>query len=224
VFAPRESQLRTFGDGVFRRAYEIAPVAPPTWALGLYAGMVLKADDLLRHAVPLPGAIVAHALRSEIEEEDRRLAHYGAVERTAERLSKIVEEARNADATIQERCSGMRSSSRAPALARYLAGLGALRSDQIERLLGISRAGAHGMIARLRQTGLIATSQVSGVKLHQLVRRGKTGPSVRKTPVKAFSREAIQAFENAVADVDRLLGAAEVNEANSNDQRGRGET
>jgi len=45
-----------------------------------------------------------------------------------------------------------------------------------------------------------------------------------KTPVKAFSREAIQAFENAVADVDRLLGAAEVNEANSNDQRGRGET
>lgn len=208
VFAPQESQLRTFGDGVFRRSYELAPTAPPTWAFSLYAGLVLKADSLLRHAVPLPRAIVAHALRSDVDEAERRLAHYAVVERAARELSRMAEEARVADAAIREGCSSLRSSSRAPLLALHLAGLGALRSDQIERALGVSRAGVHGMIANLRATGLVTTTQVSGVKLHALTANtpigGRVG-STPQTPSAGLSKVALVEFDTAMAALDRLV-------------------
>lgn len=208
VFAPRESQRRTFGDGVFRRAYELVPMAPPTWALSLYAGTVLKADGLMRHAIPLPGAVVAHALRSDVEDSERRLAHYGAVERTARRLSKVVEEAMVVDADIRERCSSLRSSSRAPLLARRLAGSGALRSDQIERLLGVSRAGAHGTIKSLQALDLVTTTQLSGIKLHAFVANTSTGERVgpdRQTRSAGLSKAALKEFDAAMAALDRLV-------------------
>lgn len=208
VFAPRESQLRTFGDGVFRRAYELAPMAPPTWALSLYAGTPLKADGLLCHAIPLPGAIVAHALRSDVDDSERHMAHYGAVERAAQGLSKITDEARVADAAIRERRSSLRSSSRAPLVARYLAGFGALRSDQIERVLGVSRVGVHGIIANLRALGLVATSQVNGVKLNAFVANTSTGERVGSSRVKrptGLSKFALEEFDAAMAALDRLV-------------------
>ena len=207
VFAPRESQLRTFGDGVFRRAYEPTPSVPPTWALGLYAGAILKADGLLRHAIPLPGTIVAHALRPDVDEAERHLAHYEAVERAARRLAVIAEEARLADADIRERCSSLRSSSRTPALARHLAGLGALRSDQIERVLGVSRVGVHGMIVNLRQLSLVATTTVSGIKLHSL-RTNTTGEHVRSaqaTPWAGLSKAALDEFDDAMLALEKLM-------------------
>jgi len=208
VFAPHESQLRTFGDGVFRRAYELTPTAPPTWALGLYAGTVLKTPGLLRHSIPLPGAIVAHSLRPDVDESERLLAHYGAVEGTARRLAKIVEEVRVADAAIRQRCSSLRSSSRAPLLARYLSGLGALRSDQMERVLSVSRTGVHGMIATLRALGLVATTQVSGISLHGFVANTPTGERVRlgrPTPLAGLSKAALDEFDGAMTAVDAIL-------------------
>lgn len=208
VFAPRESQSCTFGDGVFRRAYELAPVAPPTWALSLYVGTLLKPDGLLRHAIPLPGAIVAHVLRSNVDDSERHLAHYGAVESAARGLSRIVEEARVVDAAIRERCSSLRSSSRAPVLARHLAGFGALRSDQIERVLGVSRVGVHGMVVNLRQFGLVATTKVSGIKLHAFKANTSTDEHVRSAqpqPWTGLSKAALNEFDDAMKAIDAIL-------------------
>ncbi|MEP3145452.1 hypothetical protein [Qipengyuania citrea] len=208
VFAPRETQLRMFGDGAYRKTYQLTSAGPPTWALGLYVGTVLKADGLLRQALPLPGAIVAHALRQDIEGGERYLAHYTAIGRAAEALAKAADEARGADTVVRERCASLRSSSRAPSLARHLAGLGALRSDQIERVLGLSRAGVHGMIASLRRLGLVSSTKVSGVKLHAFVVNTPTGEHVRSgrpTPLASLSTAALDEFDGAMKAVDAIL-------------------
>ncbi|RIV84175.1 hypothetical protein [Aurantiacibacter zhengii] len=208
VFAPRETQIRTFDDGVFRRAYEMAPTVPPTWSLGFYAGTVLKAEGLLRHAIPLPGAIVAHALRPDVDEAERHFAHYEAVERAARRLANSAEEVRVADAVIRERSSSLRSNSRAPLLARHLAGFGALRSDQIDRVLGVSRVGVHGMIVSLRQLGLVATTTVSGIKLHSFRTNKSAGEHVRSaqaTPWAGLSKAALDEFDDAMLALEKLM-------------------
>lgn len=207
VFAPRETQLRMFGDGAYRKTYQLTPAGPPTWALGLYAGIVLKGEGLLRHAVPVPGAIVAHALRRDIEDGERYLAHYSAVRQATAALAKIADDARHAETVIMRRCSALRGSSRAPLVARYLAGFGALRSDQLGRLLGASRAGVRGMIVSLRGLGLIATTNVSGVKLHALVAHTPTRERVRSgrpTPLAGLSKAALDEFDAALAEVERL--------------------
>lgn len=205
VFAPRESRLRTFGDGAYRRAYEVSPVGPPTWALSLYAGVILKADGVLRQAPPLPGSIVAHALRADIDESERVAAHFSAVQRSAERLLKMAEEASKADHAIRNRCSGFRSTSRAPALARHLAGYGAMRSDQFESLLGATRAGVHSMLVSLRSSGLVSTTTENGVKLHSYVLRQRPESASQDRELGVFSRRSLDEFDAAMEHVDELL-------------------
>lgn len=205
VFAPRESQLRAFGDGIYRRAYELSPIGPPTWALSLYAGVILKADGVLRQALPLPSSIIGHALRADIDRSERVAAHFAALERSAKGLLKISEEALSADHITRERSSGFRSTSRAPSLARHLAGYGAMRSDQLERLLGATRAGVHGMIVSLREIDVATTSQASGVKLHSFVPGRPSRPSHRAHEREVLSRSALNEFDAAMEHVDALL-------------------
>lgn len=205
VFAPRESQLRTFGDGAYRRAYRLLPIGPPTWALSLYAGFVLKSDGVLRHALPLPGSIMAHSLRADVDETERVSDHLAALERSARQLTRIAEVATRADRAIRERCSGLRSTSRASALASLLAGFGAMRSDQLERLIGATRVGVHGMLVSLREIGLATTTQASGVKLHSFVADGPSQSNDGVRQRETFSRSALDEFDAAMTAVDELL-------------------
>ena len=134
--------------------------------------------------------------------------HYGALARTAQRLSTIAEEARVAVAAIREPSSSLRSSSRAPLLARHLAGFGGLRSDQIERILGVSRAGVHGIIASLRTMRLVVTKQVSKVKLHALKANISIGEHVRSappTPWAGLSTSALDEFDDVMKAIDAIL-------------------
>ena len=106
-----------------------------------------------------------------------------------------------------DRCSALRGSSRAPQVARYLAGFGALRSDQLERLMGASRAGVHGMVANLRGFDLVTTTTVSGVKLHAILVYTPTRERVRSgrpTPLASLSKAVLDEFDAALAEVERL--------------------
>tara|TARA_Y100001947_G_scaffold134043_1_gene121132 strand:- start:799 stop:1953 length:1155 start_codon:yes stop_codon:yes gene_type:complete len=208
VFAPRETQLRMFGDGVYRKTYQLTPAGPPTWALGLYVGRVLKGEGMLRHALPFPGAIVAYALRRDIEDGERYLGHYTAIGQATTVLSKLADEARRAEMVIADRCSSLRGSSRAPLAAQYLAGFGALRSDQLEWVLSASRTGVHGIIATLRKAGLVQTRGMGSVKLHALATNfaadEPTG-SKRAEATGGLSKKALDEFDAAMDALEGLI-------------------
>ena len=208
VFAPRETQLRMFGDGVYRKTYQLTPAGPPTWALGLYVGRVLKGEGMLRHALPFPGAIVAYALRRDIEDGERYLGHYTAIGQATTVLSKLADEARRAEMVIADRCSSLRGSSRAPLAAQYLAGFGALRSDQLEWVLSASRTGVHGIIATLRKAWLVQTRGMGSVKLHALATNfaadEPTG-SKRAEATGGLSKKALDEFDAAMDALEGLI-------------------
>ncbi|MFW1123223.1 hypothetical protein ACEV8Z_24640, partial [Vibrio parahaemolyticus] len=74
-----------------------------------------------------------------------------ALLRLAEGLGKDVGEARALAEDAMRLGTDRRSTSRVPALYALLAGFGAMRSAQVERLLGVSRLGLRKMLSTLEE-------------------------------------------------------------------------
>lgn len=80
-----------------------------------------------------------------------------------------------------------------------------MRSDQLERLIGATRVGVHGMLVSLREIGLATTTQASGVKLHSFVADGPSQSNDGVRQRETFSRSALDEFDAAMTAVDELL-------------------
>ena len=211
-FAPAESAPTTIRLGDRQLTVDRAPARSPRWAIDLVYGEHLRATGFLAAALPCPGLVRLDALHDPdgYGAADRpgmaRMMRAEALRDVALDLFASLARARQYAALIGARLSGHRASSRAPALCELLAGFGAMRSAQVEAVLGATRLGVRGMLDSLLAAGLVARTAVSGVWLYRFV---PSAPEPEPAPLPpasfAFSPEALGAFDAANAEIDRLL-------------------
>ena len=224
-FAPAERAPETITIGTIAMgtiamvpiqfAVERRPPPSPRWAIELVYGEHLHAAGLLAAALPWPGLVRLDALGDASGDGDdpdlARIIRARALTDVAVELVVRLRRASESATRIAERLTGLRRSSRAPALAELLTGFGALRSRQIEAALGVTRLGVRGMLTALHDAGLVSRTSVSGSWLTSSVRSDPT-PQLRVDPVEssAFSDEALADYEAANANIDRLLSRMKV--------------
>lgn len=206
-FAPAERAPETITIGAIQMTVERAPPPSPRWAIELVYGEHLRATGLLAAALPCPGLVRLDALADADDPLEARIIRAQALRALALDLAAKLTRAQDGAAQIAADLAGQRRSARTPALAALLAGFGAMRSAQIEAVLGATRLGVRGMLATLRDRGLVTRTAVSGVWLYSLARRNPQ-PAYAPEPAErlAFSREALEEFGAATAEIDRLLG------------------
>ena len=228
-FAPTERAPETITMGTIAMgtvamvpiqfAVERRPPPSPRWAIELVYGEHLHATGLLTAALPCPGLVRLDALGDAFgnasgdgdEPGAARIIRARALTDVAVELVVRLRRASESATRIAERLSGLRRSSRAPALAELLTGFGALRSRQIEAALGVTRLGVRGMLTALHDAGLVSRTSVSGSWLTSSVRSDPT-PQRGVDPFEssAFSDEALADYDAAAADLDRLLSRMKV--------------
>lgn len=174
----------------------------PRWALELVAAPVVWTPDAAHSpAVPLPGLVRLDALGDSPEAADRRAT---ALTQAAGERCADLDDCAALWSRIEHRAPGRRSTSRAPGLYAMLAGYGALRSRQIEAMLGATRIGVRGMLANLDEMGLIARMTIAGSHLNAV--SGQRPPPLPAAATAAsFSAEALNDYEASLAAIDRLL-------------------
>jgi hypothetical protein len=206
-FAPTERSSTPFSVGARRLTMERASRPSPRWAIEIVHGETLYTVGTLRSALPLVGLIRIDTLQ---DENDEGIGHARAARlrdlatTMAEHLDQAVKLARRLD----QLPAGRRSTSRAPLVFELLAGFGAMRSAQIEHMIGATRLGVSGMIRALDAMGLIERSTIAGAHLFA----AGSPPPIDALPAQeeslAFSGEALDEYEASLAELDRLLGRA----------------
>ncbi len=177
----------------------------PFWAVDIFAGECLSAAGWLRPSLPLTGLIRREILcRSDPASADTMQAH--ALEEAASHLNRQLLEAVHAEETIRRRLADRRSTSRAPALLAMLAGFGAMRSSQIERLLGLTRLGARSILSSLESDGLVERRTLAGAHLYSATLHASSLGDFVSPSLPSLSSAALDAFDVSLAEIDRLLG------------------
>ena len=182
------------------------PAAPsPRWALEIHYGEYWRAAGLLCHALPLTGLIRLDALTDD-ESGQSRIVRAQALRDLASRLAQRIDEARALMDQLGLLTAQRRSTSRMPALFELLAGFGAMRSSQIEALLGATRLGVRKMIGSLEESGVLRRSTLAAVRLYEIVPAQMSKEATAEPRVvSAFSSAAIVEYDAAMDEVDRLL-------------------
>ena len=99
-------------------------------------------------------------------------------------------------------------------LAELLAGFGALRSAQLETLLGVSRMGLRAIIGTLDKTGRLERTTLAGVHLYTINLEARAaGVALEPDANASFSSAALAEFDAAMADIDALLARSSINSA-----------
>lgn len=204
TFAPREAVIRRVTVGGIARSVEEPAEPAPLWALDFVAGNLLAQTGALRPALPLPGLIRAEALRGDLEQEERTLARATAFCEAAQDLRELCEAALAIETRLARLSAQERTSSRAPECAAWLATSGSMRSSQLETLLGATRLGVRGIVAKLEKAGLLTLETVAGVKLYGLAKAtGALSPAF--TPAKEASRSRIKISAETLAEYDAAM-------------------
>ena len=179
----------------------------PLWAIDLVAGAALSGSAPGTVPLPCPGALRAEALAPWLWPRERGILVAEALESSAERLARLVEQARTRHHHMTSTLADLRSNSRAPLLYTLLAGFGPLRPGQIERALHLSKNGARELVKSLKTAGLAEIERHRGQVLIRASLAGGTGretdPGVDLSPV--LSAESLAEFDDAMAAIDRLL-------------------
>jgi hypothetical protein len=216
-FAPTERATTIIQVGHRQLSVERTLDRSPRWALDLVYGEHLKATGFLAAALPFPGLIRLDALPhfdGGVANDDpaiARIIRASALRDVALDHLAYLARARDRTACIDESLAGHRASSRAPMLCEVLGGFGAMRSSQIEAVLGKTRLGVRVILDALFKTGLIARSSVSGVWLYRFGPIPRSAEALLDSPASsAFSSEALGEYETANADIDRLLARMEL--------------
>ncbi|MBK8375837.1 MAG: hypothetical protein IPL18_13665 [Sphingomonadales bacterium] len=177
----------------------------PRWPLEIAFGSYLRDSGLLSAALPIAG-LIRQAIVNDSATQTR-IAEAEALESCLHRLRNTYDQACAIVAEIQTYFDEARATSRAPQLYALLRAFGPLRSAQIEKLLGATRIGVRTMLASLAKVGVLNPEIICGVKLYSV--RQKTdlrSPSIAtEAETMAFSKDAIDAYDSSMADIDQLL-------------------
>lgn len=183
----------------------------PLWAVDIFAGECLSAAGWLRPSLLLTGLIRREMLcPSDPASADTMQAN--ALEEAASHLNRQLLEAVHAEETIRRRLVDRRSTSRAPALLATLAGFGAMRSSQIERVLRLTRLGARTILRSLESDGLVERRTLAGAHLYSPTLQPSTFRDYVSPPLPSLTSAALDAFDVSLAEIDRLLGRSSVEE------------
>ena len=206
-FAPAERSRQLLDLPSGRVALDQTMPAMPLWALDLAAGSVIARGNPGTRPLPCPGAVRAEALRPELWPRERAILIADAAYKAAQGLTGLLDASYPVVKEMQEPVSRLRSTSRAPALYRMLAGFGPLRPIQIEAALAVSKNGVRDLVAALVKAGL---AEMTSHRHQALVRAAV--PSRLRAPTAVLGDEAeatpdtnFAEFDAAIADIDRLL-------------------
>ncbi len=186
-----------------RRSGNVEPAASPRWAVEMLAGEWLHRQGALPFPIPLPDLIRLNSLSGTASEA--RQARAAALESVARQFSTAVADCARLAAS-PDKALELRSTSRAPALFELLAGFGAMRSTQLETVIGASRLGVRGMLDTLLSAGMVERTKVAGAYLFDAAHPSKLEiPSPEASNAPAFSTAALDEYDASLADLDRLL-------------------
>jgi hypothetical protein len=180
---------------------------PPLWALDLHAGAVLAKADKQTFPLPYPGIFSTEALFPHLWPNERTLLVSAAMECLAGQFISDLDSAWQITDHVQHMLSCLRSTSRAPALYRLLAGFGPLRPIQIEKALGASKNGVRELVATLTKANLVTIRRVAGQVLVSAVssqRQPATATKNMASPDKGDGGN-FAVFDAEMLEIDRLL-------------------
>lgn len=209
LFAPGEFVPTPLRIGDWRVTVERPPTPSPRWAVEVLLGEPFRRAGYLPHALPLTGLLRLDAVDDDSEES--RAGRAEALLRLAEGLGKDVGEARALAEDAMRLGTDRRSTSRVPALYALLAGFGAMRSAQVERLLGVSRLGLRKMLSTLEEDGCVSRTTIGGVHLYSAA-RPRSGIEAPPLPASPFTPDALVEFDAAMDEVDALLARLRPND------------
>jgi hypothetical protein len=192
----------------------------PRWAIELVFGTYLRNAGVLHAALPMPGLIRLDAVpcAGGKAPEAAAVIQAQALRDCIGHLISAVEEALRVRSNMAERYADKRLNSRAPQLFALLAGYGPLRSSQLERLLGATRAGVQTMLRALARANDLSVETISGVKLYSLQRDQAVGQGDPiGENISAFSKGAVAEYDASLARIDQLL--ARQNAGNTHNRR-----
>jgi hypothetical protein len=212
AFAPMEAGVRTFDTGETWVALAGRRPITPLWALDVAVSAHLARRKSLARALPMPGLftterlLMAHAA----DRQKLQLAHALNVVATAHLAALDTAHARAA--LLTQRLAGLRRNSRAGAAWILLAGFAPLGLDQLMDAVGVRRRGTYALRDALREVGLAEARQSHGRVL--LVASEDARPSNIRAPAASNALgPAVDALDQAMADIDRLLARTEDQEA-----------
>ena len=207
AFAPVSRETIALPLGGHSVAIERAGTRTPLWAIDLSLGQLLLTAEVLRPALPLPGAIRAEALLAHLWPRERGMLEAQALTTAAKRLGGIAGTAIREASAMRARLTHLRSTSRAPQLFIALAGLGPMRPAHLGVAFGITRYGAREILGTLEKAGLVTLAAVKGQVLASAeipaTRAGEAAAgdmSEARPPNAAFD-----AFDAEMDDIDLLL-------------------
>jgi len=211
-FAPLDRSPTRLGPKVWRLTIEQAPAPTPRWAIEAQLGELLHTTGLLHLALPCPGLIQPDALSNDT---DGRLRRALSLRGAASRLALLVDEAHPSARQLRGLRSARRTTSRMPTLFEWLVGFGALRSAQIEVVVGATRLGVRSMLEALDDSGVLTRETIVGAHLYGVaIARPPAGTETVHPP--ALSSGALSEYDASMADLDALLSRLGVNVDESN--------
>jgi hypothetical protein len=215
-FAPTEPDRRLLDLPGGPKAFAQPRARPPLWAIDLAAGQVISTSTPGVIPLPCPGVLRAEALAPWLWPRERGILVADALTTCSQRLARLVEQARARHLHMICALADLRSNSRAPALYGLLAGFGPLRPGQIERALQVSKNGARELIKSLKSAGL---ADIEGHRGQVLIRASLAGGKASESvpgpdPSPALSAESLAEFDEAMADIDRLIARSNASPSN----------
>lgn len=199
-----EAGVRTFDTGEAWVALAGLRPITPLWALDVAVGSHLAQRKTLACALPMPGLFTTERLlmADAPDRQAHQLAH--ALEVTTTAHLAALNTARSRAALLTQRLAGLRRSSRAGEAWILLAGFAPLGLDQLMDATGVSRRGTYALSAALTEAGLGERRSRQGKVLLVAIERARG----IETPGPVFSGAlgtAVDEFDDAMADLDRLL-------------------
>ncbi|MBH0115207.1 hypothetical protein I5E68_19910 [Novosphingobium sp. YJ-S2-02] len=204
AFAPMEAGVRTFDTGETWVALAGLRPITPLWALDVAVSAHLARRKSLARALPMPGLFTTERLLMAHAADRQRLQLALALNVVATAHLAALDTAHARAALLTQRLAGLRRNSRAGAAWILLAGFAPLGLDQLMDAIGVSRRGTYALSAALTEAGL--AERQSGQGKVQLVATERA--KAKETPGPVFSGAlgtAVEEFDDAMADLDRLL-------------------
>lgn len=216
-FGPQERALGVLDNGFGSVAFESDTPVSSRWALDLLAGTKLATDwcsplGRLPLPTPLPGLIqLAAAIipDNDLWDAKQALCEEGtnALRDALWKFDQWLCEAERQARTIAERSPGRRSTGRSGPVLEVLAGFGAMRSRQIELVVGASRLGVRSILETIRDAGLLAVETAHNrTLLYRYTERDMSSAEPEQAESGfAFSQQSLDEFEASMKAIDDLL-------------------
>ena len=204
LFSPGEREVRVLVVAGRSLPYEQSAPRSPLWALDFAVGHLLGVGAAWQIALPCPGAFTQQLLRPDLWPGERRIAISEAVEVVVRRVLGFVDIARRRARLMQSALGHLRSTARAPDVWMAAIGFAPLGIEQVSSGFGVSRRGSYTISETLEASGLMTRSTRKGM----VILAGREPPpniAELSGPKLAAPSPALDAFDSAMADIDRLL-------------------